>query len=180
MDFMPLDKKDLREVLRLAIKTLTIQEVRVLQLERATTPSFIIDEMARSIQEAKREIISLVRLMPSKERNVFIKRLIRQSIDEEIDQGVQVRKNKCFRCIHVRYFDEEGSPYVNLPIGIGQVQIMGCDEIRTASKGRCRRFVERARATSLEDYLSEMALFYELREMFKRFEEIWRDYFLSI
>jgi len=180
MDFMPLDKKDLREALRLAIKTLIIQEVRVLQLERAYTPSFIIDEMARSIQEAKREIISLVRLMPSKERNVLIKRLIRQSIDEEIDQGVQVRKNKCFRCIHVRYFDEEGSSYVNLSIGIRQVQIMGCDEIRTASKGRCRRFVERARATSLEDYLSEMALFYELREMFKRFEEIWRDYFLSI
>lgn len=178
MDFMPLNKKELREALRLAIKTLIIQEVRVLQLERATTPSFIIDEMARSIQEAKREIISLVRLMPSKERNVFIKRLIRQSIDEEIDQGVQVRKNKCFRCIHVRYFDEEGSPYVNLPIGIRQVQIMGCDEIRTASKGRCRRFVERARATSLEDYLSEMALFYELREMFKRFKEIWKEYFL--
>jgi hypothetical protein len=180
MDFMPLNKKELREALRLAIKTLIIQEGRVLQLERTYTPSFIIDEMARSIQEAKREIISLVRLMPSKERNALIKRLIRQSVDEEIDQGVQVRKNKCFRCIHVRYFDEEGSPYANLPIGIIQVQIMGCDEIRTASKDRCRRFAERARATSLEDYLSEMALLYELREMFKRFEEIWREYFLSI
>jgi hypothetical protein len=178
MDFMPLDKKGLREALKLAIKALVIQEVRVLQLERTYTPSFIIDGMARSIQEAKREIISLVRLMPSKERNVLIKRLIRQSIDEEIDQGVQVRKNRCFRCIHVRYFDEEGSPYVNLPIGIIQAQILGCDEIRTASKGRCRRFAERARATSLEDYLSEMALFYELREMFKRFEEIWEDYFI--
>ena len=177
---MPLNKKDLREALRLAIKALIIQEVRVLQLERATTPSFIIDEMARSIQEAKREIISLVRLMPSKERNVFIKRLIRQSIDEEIDQGVQVRKNKCFRCIHVRYFDEEGSPYANLPIGIRQVQILGCDEIRTASKGRCRRFAERPRATSLEDYLSEMAFFYELREMFTRFQKIWQEYFLGL
>jgi hypothetical protein len=172
------EEKELRNALRLAIKILIIREVRVLQLERAYAPSFIIYEMARSIQEAKRQVISLIRLMPSKERNVLIKRLIRQSIDEEIDQGVQVRKNKCFRCIHVRYFDEEGSSYVNLSIGIRQVQIMGCDEIRAASKGRCRRFVERARATSLEDYLSEMALFYELREMFKRFEEIWGEYFL--
>lgn len=172
------EEKELRDALRLAIKILIIQEVRVLQLERAFTPSFIIDEMVRSIQEVKRQIISSVRLMSSKERNVLIKRLIRQSIDEEIDQGVQVRKNKCFRCIHVRYFDVEGSSYVNLPIGTRQARIIGCDEIRMASKDRCRRFVETARATSLDDYLSEMALLCELREMFKRFQEIWEDYFL--
>jgi hypothetical protein len=34
-------------------------------------------------------------------------------------------------------------------------------------------------ATSLEQYLGEMALLYELREMFKKFEEIWGDYFLG-
>ena len=72
MKLMRLDKSELRKALRLAIKTLVIQEVRGLQLERTTTPSFIIDEMARSIQEAKRKVISLVRLMPSKERSDLI------------------------------------------------------------------------------------------------------------
>jgi len=173
---MPSAKSDLRKALKLAIKTLVIQEVRVLQLEPAATPSFIIDEMARSLQEAKREIISLIRLIPSKEREALIKRLIRQSIDEEIDQGVQVRKNRCFRCVHVRYFDDKGASHMDLPSGIRQAQAFGCDEVRTASEDRCRRFVETARATPLEDYLSEMALLYELREMFERFEEIWKDY----
>ncbi len=48
--------------------------------------------MARSIQEAKRQVMALVRLMPPKERDALIKRLIRQSVDEEIDQAIQVRK----------------------------------------------------------------------------------------
>ena len=156
----------------------TIEERQfVFVLSKATTPSFIVDAMARSLQEAKREVISLVRLIPSKERNALIKRLIRQSIDEEIDQDVRVRKNRCLRCIHVRYFDAEGTSHVNLPTGIRQVQTFACDEVRTASKDQCRRFVETARAASLEDYLGEMTLLYELREMFERFEEIWKDYF---
>jgi hypothetical protein len=178
MKLMPLDKSDLRKALRLAIKTLVIQETRGLQLERATTPSFIIDEMARSIQEAKRKVISLARLMPSKERNALIKKVIRQSVEEEIDRGVQVRKNKCFRCIHVRYFDDEGASHMSLPIGIRQARTIGCDEIRRASENRCRRFVEKARAIPLEDYLNEMAILYELREMFARFQQIWQEYFL--
>lgn len=175
---MPSNRKELREVLRLAIKTLIIQEVRVLQLERTYTPFFIIDEMARSIQEAKRQIISMVRLMPSKERNAIIKRLVRQSIDEEIDQGIQLRKNKCIRCVHGRFYDELGTSYLNLPIGITRVQTIGCDKLQPSLRKRCRRFVETARAFSIEDYLGEMALLYELREMFERFKEIWEDYLL--
>jgi hypothetical protein len=177
MNSMTSAKSDLRKALKLAIKTLVIQEVRVLQLEQATTPSFIIDEMAGSLQESKREIISLVRLIPSKERNALIKRLIRQSIDEEIDQGVLVRKNRCFRCVHVRYSDAEGASHRSLPTGIGHAESFQCDELPT-SDDRCRRFVETARATSLEDYLSEMTLLYELRELFERFEEIWKDYLI--
>jgi hypothetical protein len=171
-------KKEIRNALRMRIKTLIIQEVRVLQLERAYVPSFIIDEMAHSIQEAKRQIISLVRLIPSKERNVLIKRFIRQSIDEEIDQGIQVRKNKCIRCAHGRFYDEVGTPYVNLPIRITQVQTIGCDKLQPSIRKSCRRFVETARATSLEDYLDEMALLYEFRDMINRIEEIWKEYFL--
>ena len=175
---MPPTKTDIRNALRMGIKTLIIQEVRVLQLERAYVPSFIIDEMARSIQEVKRHVISLVRLMPPKEGNTLIKRFIRQSIDEEIDQGIQVRKNKCIRCVHGRFYDELGTPHMNLPIGIIRVQTIGCDKLQPSLRKRCRRFVEMTRATSLEDYLGEMALLYELREMFERFKEIWKDYLL--
>jgi len=32
-------------------------------------------------------------------------------------------------------------------------------------------------ANSIEDYLSEIAFFYEVKEMFYRFKEIWEDYF---
>jgi hypothetical protein len=178
MDFMPPEKKELREVLRLGIKTLILQEVRVLQLERAYTPSFIIDEMARSIQEAKRQVISLVRLMPSKERNGLIKRLIRQSIDEEIDRAIQLRKNKCIRCIHGRFYDELGTAYMDLPIGMARAKTFGCDKLQPSLRKWCRLFIETSMAVSLEDYLNEMTLFYELREMFERFQKIWENYFL--
>ena len=172
------NQRETKKALRMGIKALIIQEVRVLQLERAYTPSFISDEMARSIQEAKRQVILLVRLMPSKERNALIKRLIRQSIDEEIDQGIQVRKNKCIRCAHGRFYDELGTPHMNLPIRINRVQTIGCDKLQPSLRKSCRRFVETARATSIESYLDEMALLYELREMFERFNELWKDYFL--
>jgi hypothetical protein len=162
----------LREALRMAIKALIIQEVRVLQLEQARSPAFIIDEMARSIQEAKRQVIDLVRFMPTQERNALIKRLIRQSVDGEIDRSIQVRKNRCLRCIHVRYLDEAGSPHVNLPFRTRRARIIGCE---VTSKVQCRSFSENATATPIEEYLSEIAFFYEVKEMFDRFNEIW-DY----
>ena len=172
---MQSEKKALREALRLAIKGLIIQEVRVLELEQVHSPAFIIDEMARSIQEAKRQIFDLVRFMPIKERNALIKRLIRKSVDEEIDRAIEVRKTRCFRCIHVRYFDESGSSHVNLPIRTRRAQVIGCE---VTSEVQCQRFTESPMATSIEDYLSEIAFFYEVKEMFYRFNEIWEDYFL--
>jgi hypothetical protein len=175
---MPSEKKELREALKFEIKALILQEVRVLQLERAYTPSFIVDEMTRSIQEAKRQVISLVRLMPSKERNSLMRRLIRQSIDEEIDRAVQLRKNKCIRCIHGRFYDELGTAYMDLPVGLTRARTIGCDKLQPSLRKRCRRFVETSIAISLEDYLNEMALLYNLREMFERFQKIWEDYFL--
>jgi len=176
---MPSEKKELREVLRLGIKTLILQEVRVLQLERTYTPSFIFREMARSIQEAKRQVISLVRLMPSKERNSLIKRLIRQSIDEEIDRAIQLRENKCIRCIHGRFYDALGAAHMDLPIGINRAKTIGCDKLQPSLRKRCRRFVETSMAISLGDYLSETTLLYELREMFEGFQKIWEDYFIK-
>lgn len=173
---MPSEEREIKEALKFAIKGLILQEVRVLQLEQAPCPSFILDEMGRSIQEAKREIMGLVRFMHAQKRDMLIKRLIIQSVNEEIDQAIQMRKNRCLRCIHMRFYDEERTAHLGLPVRASQAQIIGCDQFRSASGARCRHFRETTRAISLDDYLDEMALFYELREMFDQFEEIWGDY----
>lgn len=173
---MPFEKKEIRKLLKLTIKTLVFQEVRLLQLEQASSPSFMMEEMARSIQEAKRQVMELVRWIPPKERNVLIKKVVRQSIDEEIDQAIGARQNKCFRCIHVRYFDAEGFPHVKFPIQKGPARVMGCEIASRSSKAPCKEFVESPTATSLGEYLMDMAFFYEVKEMFDQFEEIWTDY----
>lgn len=167
------EKKELRQALKLAIKGLIIQEVRLSQLEKSRPPAFILDEMARSIQEAKSQVMALVRFMPPKERDALIKRLVRQSVDEEIDQAIQVRKTRCFRCLHVRYFDEAGSSHVNLPFGMGRAHVIGCEITRAGIQ--CQNFIESSLAVSKEDYLNEMAFLYEVKEIFEQFEEIW-DY----
>ena len=166
-------KNQLRETLKLVVKGLIIQEVRVLQLEQSSAPAFVMDEMMRSIQETKREIIALVGSMNPKERNILMKRLIRQSVDEEVNQGIQVRKTRCFRCLHVRYFDEAGSSHAHLPLGKGRARAVGCQ--RTPSGVECQSFTESPTAISVRDYLNEMALLYEVKEMFGEFDEIW-DY----
>jgi len=169
------EKKQLREALRLAIKGLILQEVRVLQLKQSYPPGFVIDEMARSLQEAKREVMALVRLIPPKERNALIKRLIRQSVDEEIDQAIRVRKTRCLRCLHMRFFDEAGSSYDRLPFGKERARVIRCEVISSPAGIECRNFIEGPVATSVEDYLSEMAFLYEVKEVFDQFEEVW-DY----
>lgn len=175
---MPIEKKALREALRSAIEALINQEIRLLQLGRIDTPPFIVEEVSYSIMESKREVVKLTQSMARKEKMVLIKRRIRQAVDEEIDRAIRLRKNRCIRCVHGRFYDELGTPHMNLPIGIIRVQTIGCDKLQPSLRKRCRRFVEMIRATSLEDYLGEMALLYELREMFERFKEIWEDYLL--
>ncbi len=169
--------KELRESIKLGIKTLIIQEVRLLRLERTFTPHFIADAMAQSIRDTKREIIKLVRTMDDQERTVLLKRIIRQAVDEEINRAIQLRNTKCIRCLHGRFYDERGTPHLNLPIGTSEAQTIGCDKLQPSLRKSCRRFVETARAVSLEDYLNEMTLLYEFRELIDRIEEIWRDYF---
>jgi hypothetical protein len=174
---MPPKRKELKDTLGLGIRTLILQEVRLLRFERTFTPHFVIDAMSQSIQGTKREIIKLVRTMDDQERTIILKGMIRETVDDEIDRAIQVRKNRCLRCLHVRYYDEVGTPHMNLPIERGRAQIIGCDRLRPSLRKKCRRFVETTRTTSLEDYLSEMALLYKLREMFERFQEVWEDYF---
>jgi hypothetical protein len=169
-------KKELREALKLAIKSLIIQEARVIQLEKSSSPPFVLDEMVRSIEEAKRRVSALVRLMRPKERETLIKRLIRQSVHEEIDQAIRVRQKRCFRCTHVRYFDEAGAPHAAFPIGGERARVIGCEMISSHSGDECRTFIESSLAISIGDYLDEVSLLYEVRQAFDQFEKIWEDY----
>jgi hypothetical protein len=172
---MVLKDKELREAVRLGIKTLIIQEVRLLRLERAFTPHIVMDEMARSIQETKKTIIKSVRAIKEKERTALLKRMIDQVVDEEIDRAIELRKTRCIRCLHGRFYDEIGTAHVNLPVRT-QARTIGCDKLRPNLKKRCKRFVEIAMADSLDHYLNEMTLLYEFRELIDRIEEIWKDY----
>jgi hypothetical protein len=172
---MPLKDKQLREEIKFGIKTLIIQEVRLLRLERSFTPHIIIDEMSHSIQKTKRIIIRLTRTMDHKKRTVFLKRMVCQAVDEEIDRAIALRKTKCIRCLHGRFYDEAGTAYVNLPVKTRALAI-GCDQLRPGLRKSCRRFVEMLGAASLDQYLNEMTLLYEFRDLIHRIDEIWKDY----
>src|SRR4030066_1619579 len=132
-------KKELREVLRLGIKTLIIQEVRLLRLERSFTPHIIIDEKSHSIQYTKKEIVKLTKAMAQKERAALLRKMIRQAVDEEIDQAIQLRKTRCIRCLHGRFYDEAGTAHANLPVKT-RAEAVGCDKLRPSLRKSCRRF----------------------------------------
>ena len=175
---MLLKDEELREAIRLGIKTLIIQEVRLLRLEQAFTPHIVMDEMTRSIQETKKTIIKLTRAIKDKERTALLKRMIHQAVDEEIDRAIELRKTRCIRCLHGRFYDETGTAHVNLPVRT-QARTIGCDKLRPNLKKRCKRFVEISMADSLDHYLNEMTLLYEFRELIDRIEEIWKDYLVK-
>jgi len=175
---MPLDKKS-REVLRFGVKALLVQEVRLFRMERVLTPEIIKSGISRSIEETKREIVLLTRTMSHKERASLLKKMIRKAVEEEIDRAIQLRKNRCLRCIHGRFYDSSETAYSNLPSHKHLIQAFGCDQLRPALRKTCRRFVETSTAHSLEEYLDEIALLYEFREWIGRIEEIWRDYFIK-
>jgi len=175
---MPSEKKELREALRLGIKTLILQEVRLLRLERAFIPHIIIDEMSRSIEETKRTIVKLTRAMDDRVRSALLKRMIRQAVDEEIDRAIELRKTRCVRCLYGRFYDDVGTAHVTLPLKT-RAKTIGCDKPQPTLRKSCRRFVETSQAVSLDDYLNEMTLLYEFRELINRIEEIWKEYFIK-
>ena len=167
-------ENELIEALRSAIKALIIQEVRLLRTEQVHPSPFVIREMKRSIHETKTRVIALVRSMDSDERNLLIKRMVDQSVEEEIDEAIEARKNKCLRYIHIRYFDETGTAHIRLPLRTGRARHIGCEKL-PAPGTQCQEFIEKWSAVPIEEYLGEMSFFYEVEEMFKRFDEIW-DY----
>jgi hypothetical protein len=172
---MPSKENELKEVLRLGIKTLILQEVRLLCLERTFTPQIVIDEMSQSIQNTKKEISKLAKSLSQKERATLLKRMIRKAVDEEIDRAIELRKTRCIRCLHGRFYDEAGTAYVNLPVNT-RIETIGCDQLRPNLRKTCKRFVEISLGHSLEDYLGEMTLLYEFRDMINQIEEVWGDY----
>ncbi len=167
--------KEWRGAIKLGIKTLLIQEVRRLRLEQSFTPAVVIDEMSHSIQETKKEIVKLTKAVAQKERSILLKKMIRRAVDEEIDRAIELRKTRCIRCLHGRFYDETGTAHASLPLKT-PAETIGCDRLRPNLKKSCRRFVEASQAASLEDYLNEMTLLYEFRDVINRVEEIWKDY----
>ncbi len=175
---MPVPQKELKKAIRIGVKTLVIQEVRLLRLEHALTPAFIVDEMIRSIGETKREIAKLAKAMAEKERVPVLRRMIRQAVDEEIDQAVEFRKTRCVRCLHGRFYDEAGAAHEGLPVK-SRAKTVGCDKLRPSLRRSCRRFVQMSTAASLDHYLNEMTLLYEFRDAIDQIEEIWKDYLVK-
>ena len=170
---MPPRDKVLRESLKQPIKVLILQEVRLLQMGRSLTPSFVISEISRSIQEAKGQVSAQVRLMSEKERNALVKKMIHQSLDEEIDRATELRRDRCLRCVHVRYFDGSGTSHEAFLCREDSIRGVGC-VIEGQTPGiHCRSFTESSKGVSLGDYLEQMTFLYELREMFDEMEEVW-------
>ena len=168
-------EKALREALKMGIQTLILQEIRLLRMERSFTPAIVTEEISHSIQGTKKEIVKLARAIAQKERAALLKRMIRQAIDDEIDWAIQMRKIRCIRCLHGRFYDKEGRAYVSLPVE-SRAEAIGCDKLQPSLRKSCRRFVEMSIAGSLEDHLNEMTFLYEFRDVVSRIEEIWKDY----
>lgn len=174
---MLVEDRELRKAIKVGIKTLILQEVRLLRLERGFTPHIIVEEMSRSIRETKKEVSRLAKAFHQQERAALLKRIIRQAVDEEIDRAIELRKTKCVRCLHRRFYNDAGTAYVNLPLQT-RAETVGCDKLRPSLRKNCRRFVETSMAASLDDYLNEITLLYEFKDVIDRIEEIWKEYFL--
>jgi hypothetical protein len=172
---MPVPQRELKKAIKLGIKTLILQEVRLLRLEHSVIPHMILDQLSHSIQESKKEIVRLTRAMAQRERAALLRKMIRQTVDEEIDRAIELRKTRCVRCLHGRFYDEAGTAHANLPVKT-TAEAIGCDKLRPSLRKSCRRFVEMSTAPSLDQYLNEMTLLYEFRDVMNRIEEIWKDY----
>jgi hypothetical protein len=167
-------KRELTEALKPKIKVLILQEVRLLQLEQSLSPRLMIEELTRSIQEAKRQVGGLVRLMAQEERNALIKKIIQQSLEEEIDRAADLRRNRCLRCVRVRYVSKGGTNHSDLPHGRElRAYRIGCVIEGQAPGIHCTHFSQSSGGVSLGGYLEQMTLLYELREMFDEMNEIW-------
>jgi len=171
-------KKEPNDALKPAVENLVGQEIRLLQLVRIHSPSFVLEEISASVREAKREVALLTEALNQKEKTTLIRKMIRDAVEEEIERTVQHRGNPCLRCGHLRYYDWELNPHTAFPMGMERARAIGCDRLQAVSRVRCERFVEIPGAISVMDYVEEMTLLYEIRDKFKKVREIWEEYLL--
>jgi hypothetical protein len=170
-------QNQVRETLKSTIDGLVCTEVRLLQFGRIQAPSFILEGLSLSIRESKREVVDLTHSLAPKDRSTLVKKMVREAVEEEIERTVQHRGIPCLRCSHLRYYDSELNPHDTLPVGDARARAIGCDRLQTVSRVRCERFAEALGALSVVDYVEEIALLYEVRDMFKKMKEIWGEYF---
>ncbi len=166
-------KKKLKDSLKPAVENLVCQETRLIHFKRMGAPSFVMEGTVEAIKELKRELVSLMQPVGQRERSGLIKEMIGEAVEEEIERTVRQRGNPCLRCTHLRYYDWEMTPHEEFPMGANPAKAIGCDELQPLSRVRCERFVETVGAVSAEEYIEEMNLLYELREMFQEMKEIW-------
>jgi len=172
-------KRELKVALKPTIENLVCQEIRLLHFERMDTPSLIVEGIAATVRELKKELVNLTQSIAQKERTSLIKRMIRETLEEEIERTVQHRGNPCLRCSHLRYYDWEMNPHEKFPVGIRQAKAIGCDQLQGVSRVRCERFIETSGAISVTNYVEEITILYELREMFRKMKEPWEEYLMT-
>ena len=168
--------QELKEILKLGIRALVFQEVRLLRMGQGLTPKILLEEIIHGIQETKSEIVQIARRLDEKERVSLLQTMIQETVDEEIERAIQFREKRCLRCIHGRFYDRSERAYSSLPADEELAEGYGCDQVQPDLQKSCQQFVETTTAHSLEEYLDEIALLYEFREWFDQIEEIWRDY----
>ncbi|MCX8116950.1 MAG: hypothetical protein N3G78_03320 [Desulfobacterota bacterium] len=170
--------KELHRHLKREIGTLVCQEVRSLKLRQVCSPEILREGIAQSVEETKRSIVRLIRSLDPKERNAILRKAIEEAVEEEVERAIELRRKRCFRCIHGRFYDRSERAYRILPLEEDRAQSFGCDQPQPTLLTKCERFVE-VSTTSLEDYLDELCLLYEFREKIEQIEELWQDYFLK-
>ncbi len=166
-------KKELKDSLRPAVESLVCQETRLIHFKRMGAPPFVMEGTVETIKELKRELVNLMLPVVQQERPGLIKEMIGEAVEEEIERTVQQRGNPCLRCTHLRYYDWEMNPHEEFPMGASPAKAIGCDELQAVSRVRCERFIETPGAVSAEEYIDEMNLLYELRQMFEEMNEMW-------
>jgi hypothetical protein len=172
------ETQDVRLVLKLGVRALVRQEVRLLRLETGLAPPIVIHQITQSIDETKEEIASLARSLAQQERESLLKGMIRETIDEEIDNAIALRQKGCVRCAHRRFYDDQGKAHVALPRET-EPEGIGCEVVQPGLRETCRRFVQVSTASSVEDYLHEITLLYQFRDVLDEIKRLWEDYLIG-
>ncbi len=162
-----------KTALQRGIKALVLQELRLLRMEEGILPAFLADAMRESIEETRRTLHELLSGMDEREKRRLLRKMVRQAVDEEIDQVVELRRAKCLRCSHRRFYDEAGVSHRRLPAGAritGRVSriVIGCDQARPDLRKKCTRFLEVRSFGSADQVVDEIDLLYEIRKALDR------------